>query len=145
MTDGTRALLQLLGGDSWGSNQVDLMVCSVYTGLIGVGQSDRTQCRVRRLGRNRPPPRSGARRFSSQVKQELGQEYRTLKTFSQTPHRVRENILSAGNMVELNLQSSVMKQTAHTFRIGNKGGSLRNIHVVHEANDQLAVPQHLDK
>ena len=145
MTDGTRALLQLLGGDSWGSNQVDLMVCGAHTGLIRVRQSDRTQCRVRRLGRNRPPPRSGARRFSSQVKQELGQEYRTLKTFSQTPHRVRENILSAGNMAELDLQSSVTKQMAHTFRIGNKGGSLRNIHAVHEANDQLAVPQHLDK
>ena len=55
------------------------------------------------------PPRSGARHVSSQVKQELGQEYRTLKMFSQMPHRVHESILSVGNMVELNLQSSVMK------------------------------------
>ena len=56
MTDRTRALLQLLGGDSWGSNQVDLMVCSAHTGLIRVRQSDRTQCRIMRLGRYRPPP-----------------------------------------------------------------------------------------
>ena len=63
---------------------------------------------------------------------------------SQTPHRVHENILSTGNMAELNLQSSVMKQMAHTFCISNKGGLIRNVHAVHEANDQLAVPQHLD-
>ena len=42
MIDETRAFLQLLGSDSWGSNQVDLMVCSAHTGLIRVKRSGRT-------------------------------------------------------------------------------------------------------